>query len=262
MSERHRASGRHRRRSRNTSQPLFAVGAVAAAALAFPGVDGGNPADAAAGSETNAPNTSATLSLAAAPTSAATKAAQGQAALKVLQAQAELRIQKREATARKATPARASRSRREAVAKIKAPAKVVKRVSVTTALPVTGFRLTADFGQSGGRWSSGRHTGQDFAVPTGTTVRSVAKGTVVSAGWGGAYGNRIVIEHSDGRYTTYNHLSKILVSAGSTVSMSQRIGLSGSTGNSTGPHLHFEVLNSEKTPIGPLTWLRSRGVKI
>lgn len=112
--------------------------------------------------------------------------------------------------------------------------------------PVTDkYELSASFGNSGGRWAH-KHSGQDFAVPTGTKVDAVHKGTVVKAGGNGAgdgpaYGNAIVIKHSKGSFSQYAHLSKINVKPGQTVKAGQKIGLSGDTGNSSGPHLHFEI---------------------
>ncbi|MFJ8565675.1 transglycosylase family protein [Streptomyces sp. NPDC093514] len=117
---------------------------------------------------------------------------------------------------------------------------------------------------SGSSWSSGYHTGVDFPVATGTTVKSVGPGQVVSAGWAGAYGYQVVIRHTDGRYSQYAHLSALGVKAGQQVSGGQRIGRSGSTGNSTGPHLHFEMRTGPGygSDIDPLKYLRSHGVRI
>ncbi|MFG2869314.1 transglycosylase family protein [Streptomyces sp. NPDC048338] len=117
---------------------------------------------------------------------------------------------------------------------------------------------------SGSSWASGYHTGVDFPVPTGTSVRAVAGGKVVSAGWGGAYGYEIVIRHDDGRYSQYAHLSALSVREGQRVGGGQRIARSGSTGNSSGPHLHFEVRTGPGygSDIDPLAYLRARGVSI
>ncbi len=116
------------------------------------------------------------------------------------------------------------------------------------------YRLTARFGQTGGYWSSGVHTGVDFAGPTGTPILAAASGTVVSTGYEGAYGNQIIIDHGDGYQTTYAHLAGIGVSVGDKVSTGDRIGTRGSTGNSTGAHLHFEVTKDGKF-IDPEGWL-------
>jgi murein DD-endopeptidase MepM/ murein hydrolase activator NlpD len=107
--------------------------------------------------------------------------------------------------------------------------------------PTTNYDITAVFGQAGWRWSSGQHTGLDFAAPTGTPVFSALAGKVVEAGWGGAYGNHVVVKH-DGTKTLYAHLNSVGVKKGQSVLRGERIGSVGSTGNSSGPHLHFEVL--------------------
>ncbi len=90
------------------------------------------------------------------------------------------------------------------------------------------------------RW--GRyHKGIDIARPWDYTIKAADNGVVVSAGWAGSYGNRIIIDHQNGMRTLYAHLSQINVSVGQTVAAGQKIGVMGSTGNSTGVHLHFEV---------------------
>ncbi|MGW2590174.1 transglycosylase family protein [Streptomyces sp. NPDC001515] len=115
-----------------------------------------------------------------------------------------------------------------------------------------------------GSWASGYHTGVDFPVPTGTSVKAVASGTVVSAGWGGAYGYQVVIRHGDGKYSQYAHLSSLLVRSGQHVGGGQRIARSGSTGNVTGPHLHFEIRTGPGygSDIDPLAYLRAGGVSV
>ncbi|MCX5425303.1 transglycosylase family protein [Streptomyces sp. NBC_00078] len=129
--------------------------------------------------------------------------------------------------------------------------------------PVHGS-LGTPYHVAGSSWSKGYHTGVDFPVPTGTTVKAVAAGRVVSAGWGGSYGYQVVIRHSDGRYSQYGHLSAISVKAGQGVGSGQRIGRSGSTGNATGPHLHFEVRTGPGfgSDIDPVAYLRAGGVRI
>ncbi|RKT07901.1 murein DD-endopeptidase MepM/ murein hydrolase activator NlpD [Streptomyces sp. 3211.6] len=129
--------------------------------------------------------------------------------------------------------------------------------------PVSGG-ISTQYRTPGAMWSSGYHTGVDFIASTGTTVRAVGAGTVVSAGWGGAYGNQVVIRHADGKYSQYGHLSQLNVSTGQTVTAGQSIGLSGATGNVTGPHLHFEIRTgpSYGSDIDPLAYLRSKGVSV
>ncbi|MFG2929149.1 transglycosylase family protein [Streptomyces achromogenes] len=132
------------------------------------------------------------------------------------------------------------------------------RVAPVTASVGTGYHV------AGSHWSKGYHTGVDFLVPTGTSVRAVAAGRVVAAGWGGSYGYQVVLRHADGRYTQYAHLSAISVRAGQDVTAGRRIGRSGSTGNVTGPHLHFEVRTGPDfgSDVDPLAYLRAGGVAI
>jgi murein DD-endopeptidase MepM/ murein hydrolase activator NlpD len=113
-------------------------------------------------------------------------------------------------------------------------------------------------------WSSGSHTGVDFLVPVGTAVHAVAAGTVVSAGDDGGYGTDVLLRHADGSYTLYGQLSQALVAAGQTVTEGQEIGLSGESGNTTGPNLHFEVRTTPDygSDIDPLAYLREHGVSI
>jgi murein DD-endopeptidase MepM/ murein hydrolase activator NlpD len=100
------------------------------------------------------------------------------------------------------------------------------------------------------------HSGIDFGIPCGTPVYAAAAGTIISAGWAGGYGNRIVIDHGIVRgvdlATTYNHLTSIV--AGGRVRRGQLIGYSGTTGLSTGCHLHFETL-VDGTFVNPMNWL-------
>ena len=113
-------------------------------------------------------------------------------------------------------------------------------------VPTSNYDLTARFNQRGAMWSSGRHTGLDFAAPVGTPVVAADSGKVVFAGAGGAYGNYVEIAHGDGVRTIYAHLNTVKVKKGQKVERGQRIGGLGNTGNSSGPHLHFEVLVEEK----------------
>ncbi|MGW2461451.1 transglycosylase family protein [Streptomyces sp. NPDC001761] len=131
-------------------------------------------------------------------------------------------------------------------------------VAPVTASIGTGYHV------AGSHWSKGYHTGVDFLVPTGTSVKAAAAGRVVAAGWGGSYGYQVVIRHADGRYTQYAHLSAIAVRDGQSVTAGQRIGRSGSTGNVTGPHLHFEVRTGPGfgSDVDPLAYLRAGGVRI
>ena len=120
---------------------------------------------------------------------------------------------------------------------------------------------TAGFGSCGSLWSH-CHTGQDFAVPTGTPVQAAGNGQVTFAGWAGAYGNLVEVLHEGGRATWYAHLSRLETHHGAQVHAGELIGLSGATGNTTGPHLHLEVrlhasASSTGSPVDPLPWLHA-----
>lgn len=127
-------------------------------------------------------------------------------------------------------------------------------------LPTSAYTLTSHYGASGSMWSSGRHTGLDFAAPTGTPAKAVAAGKITSAGWSGAYGYRIVLQLEDGTEIWYCHLSSMSVTSG-TVSPGETIGRVGATGNVTGPHLHLEVRKGGST-MDPLAWLKSKGLNV
>ncbi|WP_019546171.1 peptidoglycan DD-metalloendopeptidase family protein [Streptomyces sulphureus] len=120
------------------------------------------------------------------------------------------------------------------------------------------------YGASGGSWSSGKHTGVDFSADSGTSVKAVTSGEVVSAGWSGSYGNEVVVKHDDGRYTEYAHLSSLSVQQGQQVETGGQLGLSGTTGNSTGPHLHFEVRTGPDygSDVDPVAYLQENGVSL
>ncbi|AJE87195.1 secreted peptidase [Streptomyces albus] len=184
-----------------------------------------------------------------------------------LGAKAETPAKKAEAPAKKAEkPAEAEKPvvKKEAPAKKAAPAEKKAENTGGYTLPVAGSSVGTPYHQSGSMWSSGYHTGVDFVVPTGTSLKAVGPATVVSAGWGGAYGNQVVLQLEDGRYAQYAHLSQLSVSAGQQVSGGQQVGLSGATGNVTGPHLHFEIRSTPDygSDLDPLGYLRAHGVDV
>ncbi|MFJ9648026.1 M23 family metallopeptidase [Streptomyces sp. NPDC004244] len=134
--------------------------------------------------------------------------------------------------------------------------------------PVASYTLSATFGLGGTMWSH-KHSGQDFAVPVGTPVKAVSAGVVVKAGPNGggdgpAYGNAIVVKHGNNTYSQYAHLSKIQVHVGQKVAKGGQIGLSGNTGNSSGPHLHFEIRTTPNygSAVNPVAFLRAAGVTL
>ncbi|WP_215816601.1 peptidoglycan DD-metalloendopeptidase family protein [Pimelobacter sp. 30-1] len=120
------------------------------------------------------------------------------------------------------------------------------------------YRLTARYGEYG-LWSS-YHTGLDFAAPTGTPIRAVTNGTVTSASFDGAYGNKTVITLDDGTELWFCHQSAFAVSAGDKVRAGELIGYVGGTGHVTGPHLHLEVRPGGGDPVDPDAALRQHGV--
>jgi murein DD-endopeptidase MepM/ murein hydrolase activator NlpD len=123
-----------------------------------------------------------------------------------------------------------------------------------------GAELSSCFGP---RWGL-PHLGIDFAAPAGTPIQAVGAGTVFAAGWlYTGYGISVVIDHGSGIFTHYAHASDLLVSPGQAVGPGQPIALEGSTGDSTGPHLHFEVHQGWLwNQIEPASWLRGQGVAI
>jgi murein DD-endopeptidase MepM/ murein hydrolase activator NlpD len=156
-----------------------------------------------------------------------------------------------------------------AVAQAATTAKTAKAAKATSWVkPVKKYTKSASYAQNGGMWQS-THSGQDFAVASGTQVYAAHGGTVVKAGSNGAgdgpaYGNAVVIKHGNGTYSQYAHLSKIQVKAGQIVKTGQRIALSGNTGNSSGPHLHFEIRTTANygTAVDPVAFLRAKGLSL
>ncbi|MEV6959163.1 M23 family metallopeptidase [Streptomyces sp. NPDC051207] len=133
-----------------------------------------------------------------------------------------------------------------------------ERLRPKFALPVAQHGLSAYYGQSGINWMS-VHSGIDFPVSYGTTVMAATDGTVRTQ-WNSAYGNMMIVTAKDGTETWYCHLSTYRVSTGTTVKAGDPIAYSGNSGNSTGPHLHFEVRPAGGSAIDPLSWFRSHGL--
>ncbi|MCM1467902.1 MAG: peptidoglycan DD-metalloendopeptidase family protein [Alistipes sp.] len=131
--------------------------------------------------------------------------------------------------------------------------RIVRRGTLTPPTyikPIAGGYLTSHFGARWGR----NHNGVDWGVPTGTSVRASSAGVVIRSGWFSTYGICVDIQHPNGTMTRYAHLSRTLVSVGQTVTQNQEIARSGNTGDSTGPHLHFEI-RVGGTPVNPLPYL-------
>ncbi|THA74723.1 M23 family metallopeptidase [Streptomyces sp. A0642] len=268
-----RASGKHRAPGRLTRSGAKAVGI---ATLATTGVLGGLASPAlAADTETPAvAETGLTQAIAIENVLADRIDAQADAQ----RHQADVAEKKAEAEAKKAKAAAKAKAEARAAAKAKATARAEEaRERAARAarsaerarlgsfqLPVAGSYVSTGYKSSGSLWSSGSHSGIDFHAASGTSVVAVGAGTVVQAGWGGAYGNNIVLRMTDGTYTQYGHLSSIGVSVGQSVGAGQQIGLSGSTGNSTGPHLHFEARTTPSygSDMDPVAYLRAHGLSV
>ncbi len=133
-----------------------------------------------------------------------------------------------------------------------------ERLRPKFALPVAQHGLSAYYGQAGINWMS-VHSGIDFPVSYGTTVMAATDGTVRTQ-YNSAYGNMMIVTAKDGTETWYCHLSSYQVPSGTTVKAGDAIAFSGNSGNSTGPHLHFEVRPAGGSAIDPLSWLRSHGL--
>ncbi|WP_250293989.1 M23 family metallopeptidase [Streptomyces atroolivaceus] len=260
-----RATGKHRAPSRLTRKSAKAAGIAALAttgvlgATASPALAADSEAAAAAG--TGLTQTVALDTTLAAQIDAQAEAQQHQAEVAAkAKAEAKARAEAKAEAKRKAE-ARAAEAREE---KARA-ARAAERARLNSFhLPVAGSHVTTGYQSGGALWSSGSHSGVDFQAASGSSVVAVGAGTVVEAGWGGAYGNNIVLRMNDGTYTQYGHLSSIGVSVGQSVGSGEQIGLSGSTGNSTGPHLHFEARTTPEygSDMDPVAYLRAHGVQV
>ncbi|MBC9718393.1 M23 family metallopeptidase [Streptomyces sp. TRM66268-LWL] len=250
-----RATGKHRRPSALTRKSASIAGV---AALTTTGVIGslGSTAYAA---EASVEDTGLTKAVSIGDT--LTERIDAQAAAQQAEAERAAAEQKAEAEAKRKAEAKA-KAEREAKERAAREAERKRLNSFTT--PIAGSYVSTGYKAGGAVWSSGSHTGVDFHAASGTSVHAVGMGTVVEAGWGGAYGNNIVIKMNDGTYTQYGHLSSIAVTVGQQVTPGQQIGLSGATGNVTGPHLHFEARTSPDygSDIDPVSYLRAHGVSI
>ncbi|AZS86343.1 M23 family metallopeptidase [Streptomyces griseoviridis] len=160
-----------------------------------------------------------------------------------------------------AAKAAAAKEKAEAQAAKKAEAERLAALAKQYTLPTSSYTITGTFGQAGSMWSSGYHTGLDFAAPTGTLIKAVHSGTVTEAGWAGSYGYRTILTLDDGTELWFCHQSSINVSVGQKVATGDVIGRVGATGNVTGPHLHLEVHpGGQAEGIDPAAWLRGKGL--
>ncbi len=157
--------------------------------------------------------------------------------------------------------AAAAKKAAEEEARKKAEAERLAELAKQYTLPTSSYTITGTFGQAGSMWSSGYHTGLDFAAPTGTLIKAIHSGTITEAGWAGAYGYRTILTLDDGTELWFCHQSSISVSVGQKVSTGDVIGRVGATGNVTGPHLHLEVHpDGQASGIDPMAWLRGKGL--
>ena len=131
------------------------------------------------------------------------------------------------------------------------------KVPPTFIKPISGGRLSSNYGRRSAptKGASTNHQGVDWATPTGTAVMASSGGIVTRAGWASGYGYVVYIQHEGGRETRYGHLSRVLVSVGERVEQGEKIALSGNTGRSTGPHLHFE-LRINGASVNPFDYLQ------
>ncbi|MFI9639540.1 M23 family metallopeptidase [Micromonospora sp. NPDC051925] len=161
-----------------------------------------------------------------------------------------------------ATPTKKAAAKPKVTTKSKVAAKkaVTPKPKPSWVIPMQGAEITSCYGQ---RWGT-LHAGIDFALPAGTPIHAAAAGTVVKAGdVGDGYGNSVFIDHGNGYLTHYAHQSSLKVTVGDRVTVGEVIGYEGSTGDSTGPHLHFEVHQGQMwNQIDPAPFLRARGIDV
>lgn len=164
---------------------------------------------------------------------------------------AELYVEKPKQVVKRTTVATTNRSSGSVNTSTTISSKKVN-LGISLIQPVSG-RISSKFG-SISRMRSGAHTGLDIATSYGTPIKAAASGTVTFAGWKGSYGNLIVVSHGNGVQTYYGHCSSLVASVGQTVSQGQVIAKVGSTGNSSGNHLHLEI-RVNGTALNPQNYL-------
>ena len=133
---------------------------------------------------------------------------------------------------------------------------IMRRVPISA--PLTNYRVTSSFGKRrdpvNNRWAM--HYGLDLGGPMKSVVRATAPGKVVVAGWMGRYGRMVEIDHGAGLRTRFGHMSKITVKKGQKIAFNDQVGLLGSSGRSTGPHLHYEIIFNGKS-VDPLKFIKA-----
>lgn len=256
----------HRRAARAALVPVVLVGAVGGSlsGLAISASAGPGPV-----SLTAAPTSSADADVAAVLSQRAVRAEQrvsrerAAAAAQAARVAAEQAAQAAAAEAARVAAEQAAAAEQARLAAERAAVEAAAQAAAEQARAASQYarpgvgRLTSGFGSRWGRL----HRGVDLAAGTGSPVRAAAAGTVVAAGPEDGYGRAVRIRHADGSETLYAHNSVLLVSRGAQVSAGQQIAQEGNTGNSTGPHLHFEVRIHGQS-VDPLDWLQDRGVAV
>jgi len=247
-SGRNSTSGKHRRRNRLTVVvPATAFVVVAGGGIAVAGVNGA-PHDVHLSSAHNSWESTAAVMASRQnlyTSRAGTRVLLGADRIDAIAEQNQKTLQRiKQREAREEARKRAAEARRQAAIEAR-----------QWGAPLDSYRLTARFGDTSSLWSSGMHTGLDFANVPGTPVHPVGPGKVTFAGYDGSYGNKIVVQHPDGWETWYCHLEQINVSVGEAVTHDTVIGLLGGTGNVTGPHLHLELRPVGGDPVDPETGL-------
>jgi murein DD-endopeptidase MepM/ murein hydrolase activator NlpD len=232
--------------SEDTATPLSGVGVVSAVTADQSNADAGEALRARIMAQAEQQQNQADSKAARAAAEAAEKAAAEAAA------KAEKEAEEKAA---------AAKAKAEEEARKKAEAERLAELARQYALPTSSYTVSSVYGQAGSMWSSGYHTGADFAAPTGTLLKAVHTGTITEAGWAGSYGYRTILTLEDGTEVWYCHQSSISVSVGQKVNTGDVIGRVGATGNVTGAHLHMEVHpDGAGSGIDPLAWLRSKGL--
>ncbi|MFI5524943.1 M23 family metallopeptidase [Streptomyces platensis] len=262
-----RATGKHRRTSRpaKTGRNIAGIATLAAggvvASVASPALAA---TDEARPHDTGLQQAVVLGDELASRVEAQADAQQADAEIAAARAKAEAVAKKQADEAKRRAEAAKKKAKAAHEAKVRAARDAERKRLNAFVAPIADSYVSTSYKASSGLWSSGSHTGIDFHAASGTSVHAVGSGTVVEAGWGGSYGNNIVIKMNDGTYTQYGHLSSLGVSVGQQVTPGQQIGLSGATGNVTGPHLHFEARTGADygSDIDPVSYLRGHGVNV
>lgn len=142
----------------------------------------------------------------------------------------------------------------------KQPSRGISTKALPYRLPVVG-EVSATYMQRGRRWQGGRHTGIDIRAPRGSKIKTLLAGEVIETGYARGYGRLVTIKHEDGSEVIYAHMTKILSKKGQSVQAGDIIGLVGSTGNSSGNHVHFEVRDKNEKLLDPIAWLKENAKK-